>query len=374
MKYKVCTFHKGNVKGKSVVVASSHQQAADIARKLGVWTHVVVVGKTVKRYTREGKIIKGLPKVFKTTKNTAHCILLMFGGVAELHRYTKFAGREEAWEKLCTVLESAAYASATPAPKDITASSVETSDSRNTLTSKKISNGYVMTAIWKVLETPMSIEKDFGKPSVADMEEATWSGGYEVSPSKQTEEAFIVTIEVEGHDASEYPSINEHMKRMHGKCIKVTCYEKDLWFGEGFYWQKKWLNFRKAKAIVKPVPAGACLGSVSFTEAMIKTIGDVVNIRPCTDHYTADNGWCYESEWLEPYNEEQVKPTKFKPLFKEAVENPFLDKESIEALQKELDDLQKIKTKFKVYSDILQGHQYEEAMKKSKTIYTTDGS
>lgn len=383
MKYKICTFYKGNIKAKSTVIASSHAQAADIARtQKAPWTHVVVIGKTVKRYTRDGRFIKGLPKMFRTTKNFAHCILLMFGGVAEMHSYSDLESREKTWEKICTALESAASAKANPQPTDTTVSSVETSGSRNTLTSKKISNGYVMTAIWKDLETLSSIEKDFGKPSAAGMGKGTWSDGYEASPSKQTEKAFIVTVQVEGHDKGEYPSINEQMQRLNGKCIKVTRshYKDSLWYGNRFYWLKKWLNFRKAKAIVKPVPAGTNLGGVSFTEAMIRTIGDVVNIRLCTDHHAADNGWCYEGDWLEPYNGEDnpslpPETEQWYPSPKvEWKKNPYVDEPSIDTLKKELEGLEAVKAKFEMYSKILKDSAYKDAMKKSKTIYTTDGS
>lgn len=308
MKYKVQTFFKGKPRAKSIVDAGSHRQAASFGKTLGQWTHVVVKGKSVKRFTNTLKEIRGLPKIFKTTKGAMFCVLLMWGGVAEMYGFSQSQNRDEAYEKICTALESAASARASQQQTDITAYSEGMSVSKNILTSKKTSNGYAMNVIWRVLETLSNIDNSSGKTSVVASEKSTWSTGSTPSPSNPKKKTFLVTVDLDGKDESQYPTFTSQMKLMNGKTIRVTKVD-DIYYGTKYYWHRSWLNFNKATVKVKNVPVGTVgKTGLTFTRAMSKVCGKVFSARQCIGHYTIFKlASCYETEWLEPYNEEDNK-------------------------------------------------------------------
>lgn len=335
MNYKVILYRKGVKTMQTNVDAKSHVQAAKLADSLGgkKWTHVCVIGKTIRRYNKHFKLISALPKAFKTTRDKSYGILLMFGGTAEFHMYVDEKARDSAYEKVakqCMELESAASAKADPQPTDITVSSEETNGSKSGSTSKKISNGFAMSAIWTDLETLSSTDEISGSDKYDAMEKSTWKAGYEVYPSEPKQKTLWATVEIDGANESEYPSINRQMKRINGKTIEVYRSDdgitKNLYYGAGYFWLAKWLNFDIIKAVSLPVPVGVSSNGVDFVDSMVKHIGDIMNLYKCSNHWHSDNGWCYAQEWL--------SINGYKP-------NKSIPPDEVEAITRELQEVKK---------------------------------
>lgn len=318
MNYKVKLYKKGAVIMNSEEEAKTHKQAAKqaLAKCLLEINHVCVIGKSTKRYKVEKfntkmTRIRDLPRAFKTTRKGSFCVMVMFGPIVEFHSYYYEKDRDAAYEKAvqtCTELESAASAKASPVQSDITASTVETSDSKSGLTEKKISNGFAMTAMIKDLETLTVTDKTSGKDRSDDSEKSVWKAGYRVSRSRRTTRTLWATVRLEGHDLSKYPSANKHMQAMNGKTIKVERVGiiggTVLYRGEALYWNEKWLDFENIKATVLPTPVHTRADGITFIGEMQRTVGKTLRFFKCSSvgdhkrHWTTLGGYCYSQDWL----------------------------------------------------------------------------
>jgi hypothetical protein len=310
MKYAIRLYRKGVLVLAKEAESKSHLGALKQV-KGPLWTHAVVKGKTVKRYTRDLKMITDTPKFFKTTVDSAYAIMVMLGTLVEYHLYAYAKNRNEAFEEAskCMEFTPAGYVANDKEQKDIIASSEETSDSKSGSTSKKILSGSVMSAIWTDALTRTSIEKISGTVKSKSLAENIWLAGSKASHSKPSTRilwAKVKTLPKEGEDMYEYPGINDDMIAMEGKTIQVKL-KGDYYVCDcGWMWKPEWLEFGKP-AKVKKIRVDT-LGSYGghFVSSMLPLIGKTIHVTEKFSHghkyYISPNdapGWWFAPEWLD---------------------------------------------------------------------------
>lgn len=298
MKYDIYLFCNGECSMKKVREATSHLKALKLSQTYWKWTHALVVGKTsVRRYDHKYRPIKVLPTLFKTWKGKKFSILAMFGRIAEIYPYATGEERDTILEEVKACIESQSVASVkvSPEPTDITVSSSETSDSRNGLMSKKISNGYAMNVIWQARLIRTSIGKYFGTDNADVSVEPEWSRGYTASRSKPQQNILATVKDMTGKRHPIF--VTTFMERLAGKTIWVTATDDpEKFIGEGWTWHKSYLDFRKTYAKVHKSGNADGWYSVSSIEELE---GLVLRVAPCEDHYNY-HGTCIPNKWLIP--------------------------------------------------------------------------
>lgn len=311
MKYQVKMYNRdGSQVFKFFVSTTSYIKAlkAAEAKTWNPWTHATVKGKSVRRYDNNMKIIKDKVLWFKSYDGSSPAILAMVGTYPEFHKFHFVDERDKAFEEV-TCSTSAESAKADKEQTDTTVSLGETSGSKNTLTSKKISNGSAMNATCKDLPTRSSTVKSSGKSKSKSLEELTWKTGLMPSLSKSNSkgETFAKVKKISRKEKCEYPGWNQRMDRLVGKTIVATkSTQRGFWRSGKWLFKESWLDFINVTLTVKKIKPGTRGGyGGEFVSQMSHLCGQTVRVRkhltlaPEKTFYKMKNDvWCFDPDWL----------------------------------------------------------------------------
>lgn len=316
MKYTVYTFKDGKTLRISKHEAKSYKDAARqrIEKNWFPFDHITVVGKSIRRYTPKLKPINIEARAFKAYSGSKPSVLLLLGNIPELIRFAYVDNRDKAYEELCSQT-SAKTASPDPQSTNITASSEETSASKDGLTSPKILSGFAVSVTSQVKLILSSIDKPSGRSRSKGSASPIWQIGSTPSHSKPTL-IFATVKNLNRFDEHQYPGITYDMKRMVGKTIKVKNGDNSYYggyYGEGYYWNKDWLDFEHVVVTVKNdiSPTSSDEGIV-WVRKLEQYKGKTLDMIKCGsyNHYKYQ-GWCFAPEWLEAGKVHRTQCKKF---------------------------------------------------------------
>lgn len=297
MLYKYVVFYNGDARGKGKVETSSYLEAAKNAAK-GTWTHITVIGKTIKRYDKNYKPISGTARVYRAMwRGDYHSILLMFGKHCEAYHFGTVVERDNKYLEIYKCITSTSVESARKEAEqtDTTASLEETRGTENSLTSKRTSNGSAMNAICKDLLTLMNTVRSSGKDKSKDTVASTWNSGLEGFLSKPDRTFLAKVKKLDDKEMYEWPGISGGMKAMEGKTyeFKSSSTHKGIVFkAKGFVWLPKWLDFENIKAT--PV-------SADIPEELDYAVGKEQRLTKCNcgcGTYFNKRKHYFKKEWL----------------------------------------------------------------------------
>lgn len=260
--------------------AKSHRQALkEFAERVAWtnWTNAIVISKSGigKRFDYKFRIIKEAPRFFQTIRNTKPAILVMLGSYAEIHVFDTFKARNEAL-KLCTTSDPVESVENDKEQTDITASSAETSDSENGLTSKKTLNGSAMNVTW--MDALIQ-----------------WNTVLNSTPAKNEDlgvlELFVGSSRSRSKHRQIFATLKKNDDKPGYKTVQVV--RSGQWYvGDyGKKYGKRELDFRYAVLKIKDKLE-------NLPGRMKKYAGKVAKMHTCSDHWN-DGRNCWQVKFLE---------------------------------------------------------------------------
>lgn len=282
MKYQISLFYKGERQlAKLYCDAKSHKEALKIISSTYTWanwTNAFVISKSGigKRYNVKLKRLKDDVRYFPVKHNDRFSILAMIDSYAEFHEYENETQRNEVLS-LCTTSAPAVYAEADKAQSDITVSSEEMLDSRSGLTSKKTSNGSVMSAIWMDEQIPWNTEEIFTEGSATN---SAWKGLSVGSDRSRSRPRPI------------FATLKKQLGRGYHTVMVVPSGDARYWINTSTKktYDKKDLEFRHAYLKIKD--------GISVHSRMQKCVGKIAKMHKCSDHWN-DGRFCWDMKFLE---------------------------------------------------------------------------
>lgn len=311
MNYQVTLFHKGRAVWRNEIETSSPKQAAHEAYTnfMNSFSHALVVGKkSVKRFDSNFKLIKAEPALFKAYFRGHPAVMIHFGKTIEFYCFENPKQRDEIYEELCTLSTPAESVNLDKAQTDITASLEETSATKSGLMFPKILNGFATNVTWTARLIQESIDKPSGIVKSKSTATAEWSSGSKASHSKRS--PIFATVK-NVRRTSEFPTFNEHMKKMIGKTIEVVPFKfggKTVWkmtSGKNWNFLEKWLDFNSVTLMVKNLPEGTVHTLSSGVQEQFshpELCGKTKAFLRCgcgCGMYQTDTSGYYAKEWLQ---------------------------------------------------------------------------
>ena len=295
MLYKVFAFNKyGAQLHPKVVNAKSHKDATNSVSHSGTHTLVVSQSGVAKRYNKKGKLMKGAPRYFKTSHMHEAAILVLIGTTPELFRYNTTEERNKVFA--CMTSTPAASANPGKEPTDITASSVETSDSKSGSTLTKTSSGSAGNVTTLVGPIHWPTDKSFGESSADDTAKDTWSSGYTASPLEQKSTWAVVN-----NPDPDDPSITSKMLAMNGEHV-LAKEAGDYFVAEGYYWPASALKLQMSARVKRLDLETKHRNGYhdTYTTMMKEMAGQIKTFHPLgyKDWWT-DGHFNWHSSWLE---------------------------------------------------------------------------